>query len=101
MYSVYILLCSDGTLYTGTAKNAFTRFLKHKEGKGAKYTRTHSPERLAAVWDAEDKSTALKIELRIKKLTKNKKEELIRSPEKIESYIGLNAEKSAEFYNKK
>lgn len=101
MYSVYIILCSDGTLYTGTAKNAFKRFLKHKEGKGAKYTRTHCPEKLVAVWDTEDKSTALKTEMRIKKLTKNKKEELIRSPEKIESYTGLNAEKSAEFYNKK
>lgn len=100
MYSVYIILCSDGTLYTGTAKDAFERFKKHKEGKGAKYTRTHSPEKLVAVWDTEDKSTALKTEMRIKKLTKNKKEELIRSPEKVESYTGLNAEKSAEFYNK-
>lgn len=100
MYSVYILLCADGTLYTGTAKDAFKRFLQHKEGKGAKYTRTHKPEKLAAVWNAEDKSTALKIEMRIKKLARSKKEELIAYPEKIDAYIGIYAEKSAEFYNK-
>ncbi|MFH1536940.1 MAG: GIY-YIG nuclease family protein, partial [Patescibacteria group bacterium] len=39
MYTVYILLCGDNTLYTGITTDIKRRLLEHKEGKGSKYTR--------------------------------------------------------------
>lgn len=55
------------------------RFNEHKEGKikGAKYTKTHKPLGVEAVWQAEDKSSAAKLEYRIKQLDKSEKEDLI------------------------
>jgi predicted GIY-YIG superfamily endonuclease len=76
-YQVYILECSDGTLYTGIARDAAARLIVHNSGKGAKYTKPRLPVRLLYTEPCPDKSTALKRERAIKKLTRSEKQSLI------------------------
>ena len=72
-YYVYILLCSDGSLYTGISDNPDTRFADHKNGKGGKYTRSHKPIKLLYTERLESKSAALKRESQIKGWNRAKK----------------------------
>ena len=74
---VYILECQDGSYYTGWTWNVQKRFAAHCAGRGAKYTRSHPPLRIAYVKVFEDKSTALKQEAAIKNLTHAQKTLLI------------------------
>ena len=77
MYYVYLLCCSDGTLYTGYTDNLSRRLAAHNTGKGAKYTRSRRPVTLA-YWEAHpNKSSALRRELAIKRLSRAQKLELI------------------------
>jgi len=75
-YTVYILSCAGGTMYTGIAKNVLTRLQQHQEGKGAKYTRTHLPVELIYQEDGYTRSEALIREAKIKSLPTKKKREL-------------------------
>jgi len=77
MWYVYILECSDGTLYTGITNNVGKRLITHNKGKGAKYTRSRLPVKLRALFDAEDRSKASKEEYRIKQLSRTEKMKLI------------------------
>lgn len=70
---VYILKCSDGTLYTGITNNLEKRIKKHNEGKGAKYTRGRGPVALVKSFTLNSKSEALKLERKIKNLPKEEK----------------------------
>jgi putative endonuclease len=79
MFEVYIIECSDGSYYTGYAKNALKRFEKHLVGKGAAYTRSHKPVRLIYKATFDSKSEALKEEFRIKQLDKKEKNYLVNS----------------------
>lgn len=76
-WSVYILRCGDGTLYTGIATDVQARFAQHQSGKGAKYTRGRGPLELVYTELCEDKSAALKRELAIKALKREEKLALI------------------------
>lgn len=76
---VYILKCSDDTLYTGITNDIENRLKKHNEGKGAKYTRGRTPVVLMVSFVVESKSLALKEEYRIKKLSKEEKLNLIKN----------------------
>ena len=77
---VYIVECADGTLYTGITTDVKRRILEHNFSfKSAKYTRSRRPVRLLWSKEVENRSTALKEECRIKKLTRSKKFELINS----------------------
>jgi putative endonuclease len=76
---VYILLCSDGTYYTGITTNLEARVEKHSNGTGAKYTRGRGPFTCVYVSENMDKSSALKEEYRIKQLSTRHKIELIQS----------------------
>ena len=80
MYYVYMLRCKDNTIYTGITVDINRRMEEHfsKNNKYAKYTFTHIAKKLEVVWETENKSLASKLEYAIKKLTKVKKEELIR-----------------------
>ena len=71
IYYVYMLRCEDGSLYTG-----ITTDLEHRNGKGAKYTRSRGAVRIEAAWSCEEKGDALRLESAIKKLPKGKKEKL-------------------------
>lgn len=74
---VYILLCRDGTLYTGWTNNLAQRLDRHNSGRGAKYTRARRPVELVYVEYLEDKSSALKREYQIKQMTRVQKDELL------------------------
>ena len=76
---VYILRCKDNSLYTGWCKNLERRLKLHNEGKAAKYTRAKGPCKLVYFEEIDSKSEALKREIAIKKLSKAKKEDLVRS----------------------
>ena len=73
MWFVYILLCSDNSLYTGSTNNLQKRFLSHKNGKGGRYTRSHKPIKLIYSEELSSKSEALKREIEIKSLSRQKK----------------------------
>ncbi|HUH42822.1 MAG: GIY-YIG nuclease family protein [Sulfurimonas sp.] len=76
---VYILKCSDDTLYTGITIDLNRRLDEHNNSpKGAKYTRIRRPLELLYFEEYQDKSSASKRELEIKKLSRGKKLELIK-----------------------
>lgn len=77
-YYVYVLKCRDDTLYTGITTDLEQRLTKHNEGIGAKYTRGRTPVKLMYYESGYTKSEALKREIAIKKLTRIKKEKLIK-----------------------
>lgn len=79
MWFVYIIKCVDGSLYTGYTNNLEGRFEKHKNGKGAKYTRSHIPEKIVFYKKCRIKITAQKKEREIKNLTRKEKLEFIQN----------------------
>ncbi len=77
-YFVYILECSDKTLYTGIATDVARRLDEHNNSdKGAKYTKIRRPLKLVYSEESENRSSASKREYEIKKLPRQKKLELI------------------------
>ena len=76
-WELYILLCGDGTLYTGIARDAEKRLKLHESGKGAKYTRGRGPLRLVYRESCENYTRALQREIEVKKLTRAQKDALI------------------------
>lgn len=70
---VYILECSDSTLYTGITNNLSRRLNEHKAGKGSKYTRGRTPVKLKNAWSYSTRGIASKVEYAIKKLTREEK----------------------------
>lgn len=77
MYYMYILECSDGTLYTGWTNNLQNRLQKHNQGKGAKYTRSRTPLTLKYFEVFSDKTEAQRREYFVKKLSREEKLKLI------------------------
>ncbi len=76
-YTVYLLRCSDGTLYTGITRNIAKRLEEHNTSpKGAKYTRSRRPVTLIYQESHPDKSAALRREHAIKKMSRVQKEAL-------------------------
>ena len=84
---VYLVRRADGALYTGIATDVERRFTEHCEGRGAKALRGRGPLELAAYGAAGDRSRAQRIETRIKRLPKSKKEQLARSPKRLDEFI--------------
>lgn len=76
MWFVYVARCSDGTLYTGIARDVAARIAAHDAGKGARYTRGRGPLALCAVRRCASKTEALRLELAIKALPRSAKEPL-------------------------
>lgn len=79
MYYTYILECEDSTLYTGVAMSLEDRIKVHskKIKRSAKYTRSHTYKNLMCAWQSKDRSTAQKLEYRIKQLSRTQKLDLI------------------------
>ena len=71
---VYLVQCSDGSLYCGTTNNLKNRLAAHNAGSGAKYTRSRRPVTLVGVSATMTKSDALKLEHRVKRVPAGKKE---------------------------
>lgn len=74
---LYILQCSDGSFYTGIAKDLQRRFQKHNEGKGARYTRTRRPLTLLYQENCKGRAEALIRECAVKALSRRQKESLV------------------------
>ncbi len=76
-WSVYVLRCADGSLYTGVTTDLERRLRQHNDGSGAAYTRSRLPVSLAWHEDAADRPAALRRELQIKSLRRSAKLSLI------------------------
>lgn len=66
---VYLLECNNGSIYTGIAIDVAARFIRHQQGKGARYTRACPPVRILLVIEYPDRSSASKAEYAIKQLS--------------------------------
>ena len=77
MNYVYILKCSDNTLYTGWTTSLEKRIKVHNSGKGAKYTRVRLPVEIVYFEEFEDKKEAMRREYAIKQLSRQEKLKLI------------------------
>jgi putative endonuclease len=69
--------CSDGSYYTGWSTDPMRREKRHNQGQGARYTRSRRPVTLVYVESQPDRSTAMKREVCIKNMTRQKKQKLI------------------------
>ncbi len=87
MAYVYMLLCEGNTLYTGIAADVKKRICAHINRSGAKYTKSHAALRLEALWETQDLGGAAKLEYRIKRLDKQKKLELVKSPQSVNRFF--------------
>jgi len=76
-WSLYIVRCADGSLYTGIAKDLGARVAQHNSGRGARYTRGRGPVMLVYQEAAGSHGDALRRECAIKALTRREKERLI------------------------
>lgn len=70
---VYVLRCSDSTLYTGWTTNLAMRLLAHRTGRAAKYTRSRLPCMLVAWWEVPDRASAQRDEASFKRLSRMQK----------------------------
>jgi putative endonuclease len=77
MNYTYILICRDGTYYTGWTNNLQKRLDDHNSGKGAKYTKSRLPVELVYYESFETKEEAMRREAAIKKLSRERKEQLV------------------------
>lgn len=77
LWSVYIVECADGSLYTGCSNDLTKRLLQHNTGQGAKYTHHRGPVMLRYTETVSNRSEALKREIAIKKLSRKQKLQLI------------------------
>ena len=76
---VYLVRCSDKSLYCGITNNLENRLAAHNSGEGAKYTRSRRPVTLVGTSSEMTRSDALKLEYRVKHVPSNKKKvELIK-----------------------
>ena len=78
MNFTYMLRCADDSLYTGWTTDLAGRLTAHNSGKGAKYTRSRLPVRLVYFEEFDTKEEAMRREAAIKKLTREKKEHLLK-----------------------
>jgi len=79
-WSVYIILCTDDSLYTGITTDVSRRFAQHSNQKGAKYFRGRQPKQLLYIETGHNRSSAGKREIAIKKLNRLEKLKLVASP---------------------
>lgn len=87
MYYIYILRCRDQSLYIGITTDVIKRYKQHSQKKGAKYTKSHPPISIEAIWKCKDRSIASKLEYWLKKLSKIQKENLLCYPELFDEYL--------------
>ncbi|MBC8414311.1 MAG: GIY-YIG nuclease family protein [Nitrospira sp.] len=83
---LYMIRCKDGSLYTGIATDVQRRLQEHQGGKkGARYLRGRGPLHIVKSMKAGTRSSALKLESRVKKMSKKLKEELVSGQRNFES----------------
>ena len=80
-WTVYMLRCGDGTLYTGCTNDLPRRLEAHRSGRVANYTRSRPPVALAYREEVPDRSAALRREAAIKRLSRREKLALVEGKE--------------------
>ena len=84
---LYLIECTDGSIYTGITTDVAARFAAHCRGKGARYTRAHPPLRILGVISYPDRSSASKAEYAVKQLSAQQKRRLFTSSGQIPADI--------------
>lgn len=92
---LYLIECSDGSLYTGIATDVEARFAKHVSGEGARYTRSHKPVVVRASFELEGRAEASRAEYWVKKLPTPKKWELVRGEITLATIVPDSGEQEA------
>jgi putative endonuclease len=88
-WHLYIVRCSDGSLYTGIATNVRRRLAQHEQGSGAKYLRGRAPLVKQLSVRVGDHGAALRLEYRIKQLSRAQKEDLVLHPRRVRAMLKL------------
>lgn len=78
-FFVYVVRCRRGTFYTGYTTDVVRRVREHNQGRGGRYTRSHGPVELVAVWSFPTRAAALRAEHAFKRLPRPRKVALIAS----------------------
>lgn len=88
MCYTYMIRCEDNSIYTGYTNNIEKRMKAHfgKEKVAARYTKSHKPVKVEAVWRTKEKANACKLEYQIKQLNKIEKEKIING-EKLRTFL--------------
>lgn len=88
-FSLYIVRCRDGALYTGIATDVEKRLAEHASGvRGAKFLRGKGPLELVFSQIVGDRARALRIEHRVKRLTRGQKLALVRGDRRLDELAG-------------
>lgn len=82
-WCVYMLECSDSTIYTGITNDLERRIKVHNSGKGSKYVKTRLPVKLVWNTESENRSEASKLEIKIKKLSRVQKINIIENKKEV------------------
>jgi putative endonuclease len=86
-WCVYVVRCKDGTLYTGVARDVAARIAMHDAGRGARYTRGRGPLTLLATKKCATHGDALRVEMALKKRSRDEKERLVASPRRLAGFV--------------
>jgi len=86
-WSIYVLACGDGSLYTGIALDVLQRFAAHERGKGARYTRGRGPLRLLAKARVGERGAALSVEYAFKRLSRPEKDAVLARPRGLVGFV--------------
>lgn len=70
---VYLLRCNDNSLYTGLTSDIEKRLIAHNKGVASKYTRARLPVKLITMSGCMNRKEAMRLEIRIKRMPKEKK----------------------------
>lgn len=84
---VYLIRTADNRLYTGITTDVARRLTQHQRGKGAKALRGKGELKLAFAGEVGEHSLALRVEYRIKRLTKRQKERLVAGEESLDALL--------------
>lgn len=84
---VYLIECADGSVYTGIAVDVKARFEKHLSGTGARYTRSRKPLQVLASFERADRSSALRAEYWVKRLSPVEKRALAAGARTLDSVL--------------
>lgn len=84
---LYLLECSDGSVYTGIATDVQARFDKHVSGEGARYTRSRKPVQVLASFELANRSSASSAEYWVKRLAPSEKRALAAGLRTLESVL--------------
>ncbi|KVW77527.1 GIY-YIG nuclease family protein [Burkholderia ubonensis] len=88
---LYLIECADGSVYTGITTDVAARFDEHAAGKGARYTRSRKPRAVLASFLLADRSSALRAEYWVKRLSPKQKRELAAGMRTLESVLPVAA----------